>query len=141
MMGPKNAMLLRYNKIPSVSVEASTPAGEAGWAQRLAASPVLCCMLAAACACPGPFRSPPPGPSLSHHAAAAPRSCPPLRPPQSPYRRVRAGYLAQRSAVITPQASALIVGALQEIGMIDSRGWLVADPKDFDVRVLSRVAV
>jgi hypothetical protein len=48
---------------------------------------------------------------------------------QSPVRQVVPSYFSDRSPVISPRQSAAIVAGLQEIGMVDAEGWLLADPE------------
>lgn len=55
-------------------------------------------------------------------------------PAQAPTRQVPPTFFSDRSPVIDPASSALIVGGLQQIGLLGADGWLVADPKLFDVR-------
>lgn len=61
-------------------------------------------------------------------------SPPGLPTTQAPTRQVNATFFSDRSPVIDAASSALIVGGLQQIGLLGPDGWLVADPKLFDVR-------
>jgi hypothetical protein len=49
---------------------------------------------------------------------------------QSPVRQLVPSYFSDRSPVISPRQSAAIVAGLQEIGMVDAKGWLLADPEE-----------
>lgn len=51
------------------------------------------------------------------------------RVPQAPSRPVNQSWFSDRSPIITPQQSSAIVAALQQLGVLDSSGWLRDDPR------------
>ena len=52
----------------------------------------------------------------------------------APSRQVTPSWFSERAPLIDVESSAIIVAALQEIGLVGADGWLVDDPKRFDVR-------
>ena len=79
-----------------------------------------------------PPPTPPPVPCLPPPISTRTSPLPPGRPPcllQVPSRPVHKQWFAQRSPVITPRQSAAIVEAMQELGFLDSKGYLKDDPR------------